>query len=147
MRISSMQIFATLSNSQNAHSLVTAVGSDDHAIPMPVKEEGRGSAVNGGELLCAALATCFCNDLFREAPGFDIEIIEVGVRVHSEFGGAGDPAHHIGYAVEVTTMGEEQAIRDLVRHTDAVAEIHNTLRLGLPVLLESVDVRSVGTRA
>ena len=140
-----MQIYATLSNSANSHYLVTTVGSDEHVIPVPAKAEGRGSAVNGGELLCAAIATCFCNDLFREATQFDVEIIDVSVRVHSQFGGAGDPAHHIGYAVEVTAIGDEGVIRELVRHTDAVAEIHNTLRLGMPVLLESVDVRSVGS--
>ncbi len=139
-----MQVFATLANTASTHSMVVATGAAEHAIPVVAKEQGRGSATSGGEFLCAALATCFCNDLFREAPAFDIEVIEVSVRVHSEFAGPGDPARHIGYAVEVTATGDERVIRDLVRHTDAVAEIHNTLRLGLPVLLESVDVRSVG---
>lgn len=142
-----MQVFARLSNTINTHSLVTAAGAAEHAIPLPAKHEGRGAEVNGGELLAAALATCFCNDLFREAPDFDIEVIEVSVQVHIEFSGAGNPARHIGYAVRVTAMGDEPAIRNLVHHTDAVAEIHNTLRLGMAVLLESVEVRSVGNRA
>lgn len=142
-----MQIRATLSNTATGHTLVTTSGNDDHPLAIDAKPGGRGSAVNGGELLCAAVATCFCNDLFREAPRFDIEVIDVAVRAHAVFGGPGDPARHIGYAVEVTAVGEESAIRDLVRHTDSVAEIHNTLRLGLPVLLEDVQVRSVGQQA
>ena len=32
-----------------------------------MKSPGRGSAVNGGEFLVLALATCYCNDLYREA--------------------------------------------------------------------------------
>ena len=139
-----MQVRATLSNSVTEHTLVTSVGSDEHPLSIDAKPGARGSSVNGGELLCAAIATCFCNDLFREAPRFDIEVIDVTVRARAEFGGPGDPARHIGYSVEVTAVGEDHAIRDLIRHTDAVAEIHNTLRLGLPVLLEDVQVRSIG---
>jgi organic hydroperoxide reductase OsmC/OhrA len=142
-----MQVRATLSNSVSEHTLVTSSENDDHPLPIGAKTDGRGSAVNGAELLCAAVATCFCNDLFREAGTFDIEVIDVTVRARAEFAGPGDPARHIGYAVEVTAVGEETAIRDLIRHTDAVAEIHNTLRLGLPVLLEDVQVRGVGNPA
>lgn len=142
-----MQIHATLTNTVTSHTLIVSSAGNEYSLPVPPKADVRGSAVNGGELLCAAIATCFCNDLFREASRFDIEVIDVSVRVHAEFGGPGDPARHIGYAVEVTAVGEEGAIRDLVRHTDAVAEIHNTLRLGLPVLLEDVQVRSVGPHA
>lgn len=141
-----MQIHATLSNTASGHTVTTSAGGVEHAIPVPGKADGRGSAVNGGELLCAALATCFCNDLFREAGHFEVEVIDVTVRAHSEFGGPGDPARHIGYTVEVTALGDEGTIRDLVRHTDAMAEIHNTLRLGMPVLLEDVQVRSIGQK-
>lgn len=139
-----MRIFATLSNASQVQGLTTSVESVEHDLNIPVKSEGKGSAVSGGELLCAALATCFCNDLYREAPRFDIEIVDVTVRVRSEFAGPGDPARDIGYDVEVTATGGEAQIRDLIRHTDAVAEIHNTIRLGMPVLLEDVQIRSVG---
>ena len=42
------------------------------------KADGRGSAVNGGELLMLALATCFCNDLYREA-----ERLRIPIEVHN----------------------------------------------------------------
>ncbi len=142
-----MQVRATLSNTVTEHTLVTSAGSDENPLAIDAKTGARGSAVNGGELLCAAVATCFCNDLFREAGAFDLEVIDITVRVRAEFGGPGDPARHICYTVEVTAVGEEHAIRDLVRHTDSVAEIHNTLRLGMTVLLEDVQVRSVGQPA
>jgi hypothetical protein len=32
-----------------------------------VDNDGGGSSANGGELLCLALATCYCNDVYREA--------------------------------------------------------------------------------
>lgn len=31
------------------------------------KTTGYGSSINGGELLMLSLATCYCNDIYREA--------------------------------------------------------------------------------
>lgn len=140
-----MDIHARLTNTLSTHAVITTTGETDHTLPLKPKADGLGAEVNGAELLCAALATCFCNVLYREAPSHDITVIEVNVHVRSEFGGAGGPARQIGYSVEVTASGEEPAIHELIRHVDSVAEIHNTLRLGMPVLLERVDVRSIGT--
>lgn len=98
---------------------------------------------NGGELLCSALATCFSNDIYREAAKRSIEVRRVEVRADAEFGGVGEPARRIAYRATVWAAAPEEAIRDLVEHTDRVAEIHNTLRLGMPVTLESITARSV----
>jgi len=43
----------------------------------------------------------------------------------------------------VWAAAPQAAIRDLIEHTDRVAEIHNTLRLGLPVALESFTAHAV----
>ena len=45
-----------LETNDSAHSIAIAPGST-----------GFGSSVNGGELLFLALATCYCNDIYREA--------------------------------------------------------------------------------
>ena len=62
-----MKISAKVINhkSENAVSLIT--GDNHHSLMIPAKPDGRGSSVNGGELLFLALATCYCNDLYREA--------------------------------------------------------------------------------
>jgi hypothetical protein len=54
-----------------------------------------GSSINGGELLFAALATCFCNDRYREAAKRGVEVQDVEVEVTGTFGNPGEPARDI----------------------------------------------------
>jgi uncharacterized OsmC-like protein len=106
---------------------------------IPSKPSGKGSSVNGGELLFLALATCYCNDIYREAEKQGIEVKEVEVEVEGEFGGPGDPARSIVYRARVTANASEEAIRALMEHTDRMAEIHNTLRGSTPVRLAQIE--------
>ena len=99
------------------------------------KSGGRGSSINGGELLFAALATCFCNELYREAAQRGINVHDVNVEVTGTFGNLGEPAHDIGYRVQVH-HAPQAAIEDLIRATDAITEIQNTIRAGCPIHLE-----------
>jgi uncharacterized OsmC-like protein len=96
--------------------------------------------VNGGELLMLALATCYCNDLFREAALRGIHLRSVKVEAASEFGGRGDPGRSIHYNVEVAGSASESELRNLVAETDRVAEVHNTLRRASEVILAGVTV-------
>lgn len=100
---------------------------------IPAKASGFGSGVNGGELLALALATCYCNDLYREAAARGLALTSVEVDVESEFGGAGEPAKRICYRARVAADAPADAIRALLEHTDRVAEVHNTLRGGIEV--------------
>jgi len=104
-------------------------------LPLPPKAEGRGADVNGGGLLCLAIATCYCNDLYREAGKQGIEVRRVDVEAHAEFGGVGDPAHVLRYEAKVEARADEEVILTLMAHTDRVAEVHNTLRKGMEVTL------------
>ena len=97
-----------------------------------------------GELLCLALATCYCNDIYREAEKLKIEVVRVEVEAFAEFGKAGMPASRLSYRAAVTARAPEEQIRALILQTDRVAEIQNTLRKGTPVLLESFIATSVG---
>jgi organic hydroperoxide reductase OsmC/OhrA len=63
-----------------------------HAVVIPPRSSGFGSSANGGELLCLALATCYCNDPYREAEQRNIAVLRVAVEVQAEFGAAGEPA-------------------------------------------------------
>jgi uncharacterized OsmC-like protein len=97
------------------------------------KPSGFGSSINGGELLALALATCFCNDIYREAAKRNINVRAVNVKVNSEFGAEGAPGAHFTYTADVEADASAAEIEALIQHTDQVAEIHNTLRTGVPV--------------
>ena len=102
---------------------------------IPAKPTGNGSAVNGGELLCLALATCFCNDLYREAGKTGMKLKKVTVEAWAEFGAAGEPCKGFQYRALVEADEPSEVIDALIRSTDSVAEIQKTLRNGAPVKL------------
>jgi organic hydroperoxide reductase OsmC/OhrA len=105
------------------------------SIAIAPKSGGRGSSINGGEQLFAALATCFCNDLYREAAKRGIDVEDVKVELTGTFGNPGEPARDISYRVQVHADAPKATIDDLIRTTDAVAEIQNTVRGGCAVKL------------
>ena len=83
-----------------------------------------------------ALATCYCNDLYREAARLGISIESVEVKASAEFPGIGLAATKIAYHAKVSSRSAPAEIAELLRVTDGVAEIHNTVRSGVPVRLE-----------
>ena len=131
-----MHISSSILN--NSHENQVKVETDGNAkvLAIPSKPSGKGSSVNGGELLFTALATCFCNDLYREAAKRQIEIQSIEVTVSGEFGGEGEPASHIQYQVKVISEHPKKEIADLVAYVDKIAEVHNTLRVGTAVTLK-----------
>ena len=130
-----MEIAATVKNSQRAHEASVRTGASRQLLTIAARSTGRGSAVNGGEFLMLALATCYCNDLYREAERLGIPLEGVEVEASAEFPGVGLAATNIRYRASVLSSAPASAISDLLRQTDAVAEVHNTVRAGLPVRL------------
>lgn len=131
-----MQISARVVNRKDLHQVTLETNGQSRPLAIPSKSGGFGSSANGGELLALALATCYCNDLYREAAARGIKVEGVEVEVETQFGGAGEPARQIRYRTKVTADAPEEAIRELIEHTDRVAEVHNTLRGGIAVELE-----------
>ena len=84
-----------------------------------------------------ALATCYCNDLYREAQRMGISLSRIEVEAKAEFAGVGLAARNIQYRANVESSASPEKITDLIRQTDAVAEVHNTIRAGVPVVLAS----------
>lgn len=82
-----------------------------------------------------SLATCFCNDIYREAAKRNIEVTGVEVEFTSEFGAEGEPGSDFHYRATVLSDAPDEEVQALIAHTDQVAEIHNTLRKGLTVKL------------
>jgi len=84
------------------------------------------------------LRRAFCNDLYREVAKRGIDVQDIKVEVTGTFGNAGEPARDISYRVQVQADAPQAAIDDLIRTTDSLAEIQNTLRAGCPVRLEQI---------
>ena len=82
-----------------------------------------------------ALATCYCNDLFREAERLGVALESVEVEASAQFPGIGLAATDIRYRATLSSPAPASALTALLRETDAVAEVHNTIRAGVPVEL------------
>ena len=138
-----MRICAHVNNQEGRHDIKLTTNDQFHSVTIPPKATGFGSSVNGGELLLLALATCYCNDVYREAEKLGISVQSVDVSVEADFGGPGEPARNVTYRTRVTARAAEVAIRSLIQHTDQVAEIHNTLRSATQVKLSLIEAVSV----
>jgi organic hydroperoxide reductase OsmC/OhrA len=134
-----MKIVASVLNTGRDHrvNVTTADVSQDLAIG--AKASGRGSSVNGGEFLMLALATCYCNDVFREAARLNLPVDSVEVEAQADFDGIGLAARNISYRARVVSPAPRADIEELLRQTDAVAEVHNTVRTGAVVALVPWD--------
>lgn len=138
-----MKISAKVDNRQGSHEVRLRTADREHSIEIPPGPSGFGSRANGGELLFLALASCYCNDIYREAARLEIEVQRVEVEVNGEFEGIGSAASNVRYRAKVTAKASKAQIRELMRHTDTVAEIQNTLRSVTPVELEHIDAQSL----
>jgi organic hydroperoxide reductase OsmC/OhrA len=131
-----VKISATVRSASSRHEVVVSTDGSEQSLAVAPKASGQGSNVNGGEFLMLALATCYCNDLYREAARLGIPVESVEVEASAEFPGIGLAATGIAYRARVSSRAAPAEIAELLRVTDAVAEIHNTVRAGVPVTLE-----------
>lgn len=131
-----MRITAFVDNSPAAHQVAVDTDGSRQPLGVPAKASGPGSGVNGGEFLMLALATCYCNDLYREARRLGIALEAVQVEASADFPGIGLAATDIRYHATVRSSASQDDIARLLAETDAVAEVHNTLRAGCAVVLE-----------
>jgi uncharacterized OsmC-like protein len=136
-----MKIFARLANQKDKHEVTLQTNGREHFLRISPKVEGLGSSVNGGELLFLALATCYCNDLYREAGKRGIEIERVEVDVSGEFEAEGELARNVSYRALVEAKASEEKVLELMRFTDTVAEVQKTVRCASPVTLAVCEAR------
>ena len=117
-----MKVSAMVQNSDGQH--LVSLRTDDQAQRLDIspKPADFGSSVNGGELLFLALATCYCNDIYGEASRRGMRVEAVEVAVEGDFGAAGEPAQNVRYHATVRAQASEAEIRELMSHTDQVAE-------------------------
>ncbi|MFN3792235.1 OsmC family protein [Massilia sp.] len=131
-----MRITAMVDNAPSAHRVDVETDGRRQSLAVPARSDGPGSGVNGGEFLMLALATCYCNDLYREARRLGIALEAVQVEASADFAGVGLAATNVRYHASVRSPASEADIARLLAQTDAVAEVHNTLRAGCAVELQ-----------
>lgn len=134
-----MKIAAIVKNAGHVHQVSVSTAGNTRELAIPAKSTGGGSAVNGGELLMLALATCYCNDIYREALRLGIAVQEVEVEACADFDGVGLAARNITYRARVRSDAAREKLEQLLRETDAVAEVHNTVRAPIEVTLVPWD--------
>ncbi len=134
-----MRMTAQVRNAKGEHHLEVRSGEHTTSISVASKASGFGSSVSGGEMLLAALATCYCNDLYREAGKMGIEVSSVEVECSAEFPAEGEPASKVEYRTRIGTNASEGRVRELAERTDRMAEIHNTVRAAIAVKLTGVE--------
>jgi len=130
-----MKISASIKSNFNHHDIV--VQTDDIAKEMNISPQsnGFGSSVSGTELLLLSLATCFCNDLYREAANRHLLISGVEVIFSGEFGTEGEADTNFTYTAYVNSDAPSWKIGELIKYTDQIAEVHNILRKGVSITL------------
>ena len=138
-----MRIRAHVQNSAGHHHVGLQTNDARHELTIAPKSTGFGSSVNGGELLFLALATCYCNDIYREAAKRGIVVERVDVSVEGDFEAEGEAATNVTYHATVSAHASEDAIQSLMRDTDQVAEIQNTLRVPTSVSLGRTEAISL----
>lgn len=130
-----MKIIASVKNTGTLHQAAVGSPGSQRCVEVPAKASGQGSAVSGGEFLMLALATCYCNDVYREAARLQIDVRGVEVVASAEFNGVGLAATNVTYQARIQADAPSEMVEQLLKETDAVAEVHNTLRAPIAVTL------------
>ena len=130
-----MNITAHVVNRQTTHTVQLKSGEREHNLTMQPKPDGSGSMITAGELLMMALATCYCNDLYREARKRGLDISGVDVEVMGEYTGEGQPVESIRYRATAWSPSAKEKVFEVMTHTDTVTEIQNTLRRAAEIVL------------
>ncbi len=130
-----MKVSASINNRPGSHHVNVETNGVSKTISISPKPDGLGSSINGAEFLLVSIATCFCNDIYREAAKRMISIHEVNVTATAEFGGEGEPGTNFLYKAEVKANASDTEISELIKHVNEIAEIHKTIRMGVEVKL------------
>ena len=130
-----MKISASVKSTTERHEVLVSTAGNAQSLEVPMKSAGKGSSVNGGEFLMLALATCYCNDIYREAARMSIQVTSVEVEATADFEGIGLAANNVRYSARIESNESQDRIEQLLRETDAVAEIQNTVRSATKVTL------------
>ena len=139
-------IEVSMKSLQGSPTAIGSAGPYTLIADRPKDVGGGGLGFNGGQLLNLAVAGCVSNDLFREAAKRGIVVDQVRVTVTCDYEGDPAVATPIEYEVEIEGDADADELERLVRYTDSIAEIPNSLRRGTEVGLVRVSTKRNGTR-
>jgi putative redox protein len=125
---------------------VGSSGSRTVTIDRSKEAGGLGLGFNGGELLLLAIGGCYSNDIYREAAKRGLRVNAVRITVDADWGGDPVRAQNVTFSVIVAADASEAEILELIRHTDRVAEIPNSLRLRTEVTMAKATAVSTPSR-
>jgi len=134
-----MKYSASMHNVDGKLDVVMKKGDEINTVEIAPGHSGFGSSISGGEILFLAIATCYCNDLYREGKKLGIKVDNVEVDVDGDFMAAGEPALNIQCKIKVTAQASEEEIQRLIVYTDSIAEIPMSLRKGTFVTVTDVE--------
>ena len=138
-----MRFAARVHNSEGEHRAEVSAGSHQASLSIAARPSGFGSSVSGAELLMLALATCYCNDVYREASRTGIQVTEVEVECAADFAAEGASASDVVFTARISANADEELIRELAARADSLAEIQNTVRAAVPVRLGAIEATRV----
>jgi organic hydroperoxide reductase OsmC/OhrA len=97
---------------------------------------GMGLGFNGGELLALALGGCLSNDVQYVADEMGLTVVDLAITVEVDFGGQPTTATDARMTV-VCKLADDADPAELIARAKARCTIANTLRVGVPVAIES----------
>src|SRR6185503_17232168 len=97
------------------------------------KAGGMGLGFNGGQLLGLAIGGCFCNDLQYVAHEMGIRLRSIEVDVTVSFEGSPMLATGARMRVGVTTEDGGGDVGGLIRRSQEISTVKNSLGRGMPV--------------
>ena len=130
-----MKVSAIINSEKNLHEVTVETNGAGKQIIISPKSDGFGSSINGGELLLLSIATCFCNDIYREAHKRKISVQAINVVVTGEFAAEGEAGSNFQYKADVKSNASAIETHELIEYVNEIAEIHKTLRNGIDVKL------------
>jgi len=133
-----MKYTASLRNFDGKLDILMKKGDATRTVDIVPGKHGFGSSISGGEILFLAIATCYCNDLYREGKKLGIVVEKVEVDVEGDFTAAGEPATNVECRIKVVAQASEKEIRNLVEHTDTIAEIPKSLRQNTAIKISEI---------
>jgi len=68
-----MKYSASMQNVDGKIDVVMKKGDAASTMEIATRHDGFGSSISGGEILFLAIATCYCNDLYREGKNWASE--------------------------------------------------------------------------
>jgi organic hydroperoxide reductase OsmC/OhrA len=114
---------------------LASAGRQSVVVDRPTSAGGRGLGFNGGQLLYLSIAACVSNDIYREATTWGIAVRRVAIAVDGDFPARGAPSTPISVVVDIEADAEGDTLDGLLAEVDRVAEIPNSIRGTVPVLI------------